>query len=84
MKRIFLADVLLLAGLYTARLVAGGVASAAPVSPWLAACSMSGFSSLALLKRYAELQLLERGTAARMQDGRTTSDMGIFCAASGS
>lgn len=56
-KRVIVADVALLAGLYTVRIVGGAIASALPISPWLLACSFAGFASLASLKRYAELQI---------------------------
>lgn len=65
-KRIVFADIALLAGLYTVRVIAGAIACAVPVSPWLVACSLSGFASLASLKRYVELQLLTRGTTTRV------------------
>ncbi|WP_242395101.1 UbiA family prenyltransferase [Anaeromyxobacter oryzisoli] len=55
LKRRPMLDVLLLAGLYTARLFAGGEATGTPVSEWLASFSMFAFLSLALLKRTAEL-----------------------------
>lgn len=53
-EQVFL-DVLLLAGLYTHRIIAGGVAASVAVSPWLLAFSMFFFLSLAFVKRYAEL-----------------------------
>lgn len=53
-EQLFL-DVLLLAGLYTLRILAGGVAGAVEVSPWLLAFSMFFFLSLAFVKRYSEL-----------------------------
>ncbi|MCA9509371.1 MAG: UbiA family prenyltransferase [Myxococcota bacterium] len=53
-ERVFL-DVLLLAGLYTHRILAGGAAAGVAVSPWLLAFSMFFFLSLAFVKRYAEL-----------------------------
>ncbi|MCZ6463790.1 MAG: UbiA family prenyltransferase [Proteobacteria bacterium] len=48
-------DVLVLAGLYTHRVLAGGVAADVTVSPWLLLFSMFFFLSLAFVKRYAEL-----------------------------
>jgi len=51
-------DVLLLAGLYTLRLIAGGAAVSVRLSFWLLAFSMFLFLSLALVKRVAELQSL--------------------------
>jgi len=54
-KRIALLDVLLLAGLYTFRLLAGGIAAGIPVSFWLLVFALFIFLSLALVKRYSEL-----------------------------
>lgn len=61
LKRKMVVDVLVLAGLYTHRIVAGGIAVNVAVSSWLLAFSMFLFMSLAFLKRYIELlQLTER------------------------
>lgn len=54
-KRIVLLDVLVLAGLYTVRVLAGGAATGIAISFWLLAFSVFLFFSLALVKRYAEL-----------------------------
>lgn len=54
-RRVFL-DVLVLAALYCVRIVGGGIATGVFVSPWLLAFSMFFFLSLALVKRYNELQ----------------------------
>ena len=54
-KRIVLLDVLLLSGLYTFRIIAGGIASQVDVSFWLLVFSMFIFLSLALVKRYSEM-----------------------------
>ena len=51
-------DVIVLAGLYTLRILAGGAATGIVVSEWLLAFSMFFFLSLALLKRFAELKRL--------------------------
>ncbi len=60
-KRIML-DVIILAGLYTIRLVAGAAATGIALSQWLLAFSMFIFLSLALVKRYTELMdLRSRG-----------------------
>jgi 4-hydroxybenzoate polyprenyltransferase len=53
-------DVLVLAGLYTIRVFAGGAATAIVISEWLAAFCMFLFVSLAFAKRYAELERLLR------------------------
>jgi 4-hydroxybenzoate polyprenyltransferase len=54
-KQIAVLDVLLLAGLYTLRVLAGVAATGVRFSAWLLAFSMFLFLSLAFLKRYAEL-----------------------------
>jgi 4-hydroxybenzoate polyprenyltransferase/phosphoserine phosphatase len=55
LKRYVLIDVLMLAVLYTLRIVAGSVAVDVPVSSWLLAFSVFAFLSLALVKRCSEL-----------------------------
>jgi 4-hydroxybenzoate polyprenyltransferase/phosphoserine phosphatase len=57
LKRIAILDVLVLAGLYTLRVLAGAVATHVPVSPWFLAFAMFFFLSLAFAKRYGELRL---------------------------
>ena len=60
LKRQMVADVLMLAALYTIRVFAGAAATAIAVSPWLLAFSMFLFFSLAVVKRQSELTLLGR------------------------
>ncbi|WP_432675258.1 UbiA family prenyltransferase [Nioella aestuarii] len=55
LKRKVIVDICVLAGLYTLRIVAGGVATGVPLSLWLLAFSMFFFFSLAAVKRQAEL-----------------------------
>jgi 4-hydroxybenzoate polyprenyltransferase len=55
LKRAALVDVLVLAALYTTRLIAGAAAIEVAASFWLLAFSMFTFFSLALIKRYSEL-----------------------------
>ena len=55
LKRRIVVDICVLAGLYTVRIVAGGVAAAIPLSVWLLAFSIFFFLSLAAVKRQAEL-----------------------------
>lgn len=57
LKRIVLVDCLLLASLYTIRIIAGAVAVSIALSFWLLAFSIFIFLSLAFVKRYAELQV---------------------------
>jgi 4-hydroxybenzoate polyprenyltransferase len=61
LKQVAILDVLLLAGLYTLRVLAGVAASDVRFSTWLLAFSMFLFLSLAFLKRYAELSQLKGG-----------------------
>jgi 4-hydroxybenzoate polyprenyltransferase len=56
LKRVLWLDVLVLAGLYTLRVLAGAFAIAVVPSEWLLAFAMFVFVSLAALKRYAELR----------------------------
>lgn len=55
LKRRIVIDICVLAGLYTARIVAGGVATQLFPSFWLLAFSIFFFLSLAAVKRQAEL-----------------------------
>ncbi len=57
-KRQLLLDVIVLAGLYTLRVIAGSAAVDIGLTPWLLAFSLFIFLSLAFAKRYAELRLL--------------------------
>jgi 4-hydroxybenzoate polyprenyltransferase len=53
-------DTLILAGLYTLRVIAGAAAVTVPLSFWLLLFSVFLFLSLAFLKRFAELDALRR------------------------
>ena len=82
-ERLFL-DVMLLAGLYTQRVLAGGVAAPVDVSTWLLAFSLFFFLGLALIKRYVELIQLDpqanaslAGRAYRPSDRSLIEVMGI-------
>lgn len=55
LKRKLLVDVFTLAGLYTVRIVAGSAATDTVLSFWLLSFSIFFFLSLALVKRYVEL-----------------------------
>ena len=56
LKQAAVVDVLVLALLYTLRIVAGATAIGVPLSFWLLSFSMFIFFSLALVKRYSELR----------------------------
>lgn len=57
LKRLILVDCLVLAVLYTLRIIAGAAAADNLLSFWLLAFSVFLFLSLAFVKRYAELQV---------------------------
>jgi 4-hydroxybenzoate polyprenyltransferase len=59
LKRIAVVDVLLLAGLYTLRVLAGIAAAEVRFSTWLLAFAMFLFLSLAFLKRYTEVSAMD-------------------------
>ena len=71
-KKIAIADILFLAGLYTVRIFAGGIAAQVEVSEWLLAFSMFFFLSLACVKRYAEIS--GKGKGKIPGRGYTSSD----------
>ena len=60
LKAVVLLDALLLAGLYTIRIIGGMAATRIPPSFWLLAFSIFLFFSLALVKRYSELLVLKQ------------------------
>lgn len=65
LKRVAALDVVVLAWLYVLRVLAGGEATGVVVSEWLLVFSLFLFLGLAVLKRYAELRLLEGLPEAR-------------------
>ncbi|EYD76136.1 integral membrane protein [Rubellimicrobium mesophilum DSM 19309] len=67
LKRIAVLDIVVLAGLYTLRIVAGALATGIPLSVWLLAFSVFFFFALAAVKRQAELagQAGDAGTGLR-------------------
>ena len=87
LKRIPLVDVIVLALLYTLRLVTGGAATAISLSFWLMAFSMFLFLSLALLKRYSELLAVNpppgEAVAGRNYELRDMAGLAQFGSASG-
>jgi 4-hydroxybenzoate polyprenyltransferase/phosphoserine phosphatase len=64
LKRVPIVDVLVLSGLYTLRLLAGSSATGSHVSHWLSGFSIFLFFSLAIAKRYAELDNLRTSKSA--------------------
>ncbi len=56
LKQRAMVDVIVLAGLYTVRIEAGGAAAQIPISPWTLALAVFLFLSLAMVKRVSELR----------------------------
>ncbi len=76
LKRIAVVDVLLLSGLYTLRMLAGGAATGTEISHWLASFSSFLFLSLAMVKRFSELEnLRERGGKSTHGRGYLVADL---------
>ncbi|MEN9846052.1 MAG: hypothetical protein RIS36_1199 [Pseudomonadota bacterium] len=76
LKALALVDVILLAILYTIRIVGGGVATGIHVSQWLLGLSMFIFFSLACVKRFSELLVLQQRKEHRTWGrGYAVSDM---------
>ncbi|MGB0063453.1 MAG: UbiA family prenyltransferase [Terracidiphilus sp.] len=69
LKRIAVVDVLVLSGLYTLRLYAGSAATGSHISDWLAGFAIFLFFSLAMVKRFAELENL-RSSGSQPHNGR--------------
>lgn len=84
LKRMLLIDVLALAGLYTIRVIAGAAATQIEVSFWLLAFSVFFFLSLALVKRFVELEGTPdtgiskiSGRGYRVSDAQVLAESGI-------
>jgi 4-hydroxybenzoate polyprenyltransferase len=79
LKRQVMVDVVVLAMLYTIRIIAGTAAVDAQLTFWLLAFSMFIFLSLALVKRYAELHSMkERGLVKTRGRGYVASDLSLI------
>ncbi len=75
-KRIVIVDVIILSALYTLRILAGAAAARVPISDWMAGFAIFFFFSLALVKRFSELENLRaRGTAPSNGRGYLVHDM---------
>jgi 4-hydroxybenzoate polyprenyltransferase/phosphoglycolate phosphatase-like HAD superfamily hydrolase len=76
LKRLTLLDVLVLAWLYTHRILSGSIATSVPTSAWLLAFSMFLFLSLAFVKRFVELSALTDDRSIKHRDyGRADIQM---------
>jgi 4-hydroxybenzoate polyprenyltransferase len=74
LKSKLMLDVVVLAWLYTHRVLAGGIATGIPISAWLLAFSMFIFVSLAFAKRYIELRQTSKGGQLKSR-GYHTQDL---------
>jgi 4-hydroxybenzoate polyprenyltransferase len=81
LKRVVVLDVIILAGLYTVRVIAGAAAVDVALSRWFLAFSVFLFTSLALLKRMVETQgAAERETAQLAGRGWQVADAPVLLA----
>jgi 4-hydroxybenzoate polyprenyltransferase len=79
LKRQVIVDVMLLAALYTLRLLAGAVATTVAPSFWLLAFSMFLFLSLAIVKRYSEMLItLSQDKHSAAGRGYSVEDMPVL------
>lgn len=88
LKKVPLLDVMTLSGLYTWRILTGGIVLGITISPWLMTFSMFFFLSLALVKRVAELRDASKLSADSLKlpgrsyftdDLTTLNSLGIGC-----
>lgn len=84
LKQIAILDVIILASLYTTRIIAGTVAIATGFSFWLLAFSMFLFLSLAVIKRYTELGLRHEAGMAHLPGRGYAIEDRVLLAAMGS
>jgi 4-hydroxybenzoate polyprenyltransferase len=79
LKRVALIDVLTLAALYAARIVAGSVATTIPLSLWFLAFCVFMFLSLGIVKRYTEINEAARAGAVVLGDrGYRVADLPLL------
>lgn len=84
-KTVLAIDVVVLSLLYIMRIIAGAAATEAMPSFWLLAFSLFVFTSLAMLKRYAELEqqqltgVTNKRRAYRVEDKSVMAMMGAAC-----
>jgi 4-hydroxybenzoate polyprenyltransferase len=85
LKRIAIVDVVVLASLYSVRVIGGAIAIDVVISEWLLAFSLFIFMSLALVKRYIELDGQPKDGLLAARDYRTSDKpmIAILAAAGG-
>jgi 4-hydroxybenzoate polyprenyltransferase/phosphoserine phosphatase len=77
LKHVAVVDVLVLAMLYTVRLIAGAAAIGVPMSAWLLAFCMFFFLSLALVKRYEEIHASRQDNGPAAVRGYILADLEV-------
>lgn len=80
LKKQVIVDVMLLAGLYTLRIIAGAAATGIKPSFWLLALSMFAFLSLAKVKRYSELRIATASPTPLAGRGYLPDDLPVVLA----
>jgi 4-hydroxybenzoate polyprenyltransferase len=78
LKRFAIVDICTLAGLYTIRIIAGGIAIGVSLSVWLLAFSLFVFFSLAAAKRLGELSDADAAGRSVSRRGYTVEDRRIL------
>jgi len=78
LKKLVIVDVLVLAGLYSTRVLAGGAASDIVVSPWLLMLMLFLSTSLAFVKRYTELASMPLTSSGVMRRGYRREDVELI------
>ena len=78
LKHVALVDVVVLAMLYTGRMIAGSAATGVWPSPWLLAFALFFFLSLAFVKRYSELYGLRQSGELLGIRGYYASDLDLI------
>jgi 4-hydroxybenzoate polyprenyltransferase len=84
LKKIFILDCIVLAFLYTTRILIGMVVLNLPISFWLISFSLALFFSLAILKRFSEIKNLKEsyhnvpGRNYKLSDSSVLFSLGIF------
>jgi len=80
LKKVPVLDVMILGGLYTMRILAGAAAIDVPVSHWMLGFSLFMFLSIALAKRYVELDGAAREQRVVGGRGYVAGDMPVLLA----
>jgi len=78
LKHVPLVDVIVLAMLYTGRVIAGAAATRVWPSPWILGFSLFFFLSLAFVKRYAELYAMGQEQPALKVRGYYSADLELI------